>query len=218
MPYGDGSGLELDVSSHLRVERCPHCALAHPAIVQQHAFDTSPAHKPRQGVSILQWNVFVCQACGGLLGAALPKAANGSFATIPGKPPKYQWVIPAPRALSGALPERVAYYLGQAHQTLTSPSASVVMSAAAVDAILKAHGLKDGSLYKRIEDAVGQGIITKAMAKIAHDVRLDANNERHVDENASPPSHEDARRCFDFADALAEMIFVLPNRVTRAKT
>ena len=105
--------------------------------------------------------------------------------------------------------------MGQAQETLTSPSASVLMSAAAVDAMLKEKGLKEGSLYSRIEQAATEGLITKDMAALAHDVRLDANSERHVDERASPPTSEDAQRCFDFAEALAEMIFVLPKRVKR---
>jgi len=114
---------------------------------------------------------------------------------------------------SSALPTRVAHYLKQARQTMASPDASVVMSASAIDAMLKEHELKDGSLYKRIDDAVTQGILTKGMAQWAHRVRIDSNNPRHADEEAAPMSLEDARRAFDFAEALAEILFVLPSRM-----
>jgi hypothetical protein len=53
------------------------------------------------------------------------------------------------------------------------------------------------------------------MARWAHNVRLDANDERHADENAPFPEIEDAQRCLDFAMALAEILFMLPARVTR---
>jgi hypothetical protein len=51
----------------------------------------------------------------------------------------------------------------------------------------------------------------------AHDVRLDANDQRHADLAAIPPTFEDAKRCLEFAKALADILFVLPARVTRGK-
>jgi len=92
----------------------------------------------------------------------------------------------------------------------------VVMSAAAVDALLKEKGYAEGSLHGRIEAAANNAVITKEMAALAHDVRLDANQERHVDPNASLPTLQDAQRCFDFAESLAEMLYVLPARVKRS--
>jgi Domain of unknown function (DUF4145) len=89
------------------------------------------------------------------------------------------------------------------------------MSAAAVDAMLKSKGLKDGSLYKRIDEAAKDHLITDGMAQWAHQVRLDANDQRHADENAPLPTKDDAQRCLDFAVALGEFLFVLPARVTR---
>jgi hypothetical protein len=53
------------------------------------------------------------------------------------------------------------------------------------------------------------------MAKWAHQVRLDANDQRHADEAAPLPTTAEAERCFKFAMALAEVFFVLPSRVTR---
>jgi hypothetical protein len=46
------------------------------------------------------------------------------------------WTIPEVGAISADIPPRAASYLNQSRETLSSPSASVVMSASAVDAML----------------------------------------------------------------------------------
>ena len=53
------------------------------------------------------------------------------------------------------------------------------------------------------------------MAKWAHQIRLDANDQRHADENAGLPTGADAERCIEFAKALGQFMFVLPARITR---
>ena len=53
------------------------------------------------------------------------------------------------------------------------------------------------------------------MGTWAHHIRLDANDQRHADEDASLPSTADAQRAIEFAKALAEFLFVLPARVQR---
>lgn len=216
MPFGDGLELTFRNTTALPLARCPHCAVANPSLLRKVEVETAPARSPMSGVaSSLHWHVFVCQTCGGLVAGALAKE-KGQYLPSP-IAPIYHWLIPSPAAVASSLPPRVAHYLGQARETLTSPSASVVMAASAVDAMLKAQGYKDGSLYARIEAAAQDGLITKAMAAVAHDVRLDANAERHVDDAAPAPTDQDAQRCFDFAEALAELMFVLPARVKRAK-
>jgi len=70
-------------------------------------------------------------------------------------------------------------------------------------------------LYSRIEKAATDHLITAEMATWAHDVRLDANDQRHADEDASLPSQSDAQRAIDFAKALGMFLFVLPARVKR---
>lgn len=92
---------------------------------------------------------------------------------------------------------------------------SIMLAASAVDAMLKAKGLKEGHLYARIDNAAENHLITKDVARWAHQVRLDANEQRHVDEEAPLPTLEDAKRCLDFALALADILFVLPASVTR---
>jgi hypothetical protein len=90
-----------------------------------------------------------------------------------------------------------------------------MLAASSVDSMLKIKGYKEGTLYARIEQATKEHVITADMAKWAHDVRLDANDQRHADDNAPLPTAEDAKRCVDFSQALAQFIFVLPARVQR---
>jgi hypothetical protein len=90
-----------------------------------------------------------------------------------------------------------------------------MLAASAVDAMLKEKSYKEGALYTRIEQAAKDGLITPDMAVWAHEVRLDANDQRHADEEATEPDQNDARRSLDFAMALAQFLFVLPARVKR---
>lgn len=131
---------------------------------------------------------------------------------------QYCEIWPESNGLSDDIPAEPLDYLRQAAETLNSPRASVVTSAGAVDAMLKARGLTDGTLYKRIDEAAATGILTADMAEWAHDVRLDANEQRHADLKAIPPTLEDAKRCLEFAKALSDILFVLPARVTRGKS
>ena len=58
-------------------------------------------------------------------------------------------------------------------------------------------------------------MITSDMAKWAHAVRLDANDQRHADEAASLPTAQDAQRVLAFAATLAQIMFILPSRVSQ---
>lgn len=90
-----------------------------------------------------------------------------------------------------------------------------MLAASSVDSMLKAKGFTSGSLYSQIDEAVKQHLITVEMAKWAHDVRLDANDQRHADDEAPLPDSEQANKCVEFATALAQFLFVLPARVER---
>lgn len=92
-----------------------------------------------------------------------------------------------------------------------------MLAASSIDAMLKEKGYTEGDLYPRIEEAAKKHLITGEMATWTHDVRLDANDQRHADENAALPSEADASKCVEFAKALAEFLFVLPNRVERGR-
>jgi|ERR1700733_764386 len=214
MAIGDGQGLRLMLGASIDMDRCPHCFVANPAIDLQTNFAAEPSRSNLMVVrgSGYHWYVYKCRTCAGLISCAAVKMGSSYFGYMNGETP-FMWIIPAPKSLDKNLPSRVAHYLGQAQESVASPSASIVMSASAIDAMLKEKGLKAGSLFTRINKAAETGIITKDMAHVAHDVRLGANDERHADEDTALTTDEDARRCLEFAEAIAEMIFILPTRV-----
>ena len=83
--------------------------------------------------------------------------------------------------------------------------------------MLKAKDYKTGTLYARIDKARDNGLITHEMALWAHEVRLDANDQRHADETADLPDTAQAKRALEFANALAQFLFVLPAKVARGR-
>lgn len=160
----------------------------------------------------LQWHVYACESCAGLVGAAIqvPVQQGAMVQEAP-----IRWLVPQINSISTDLPPQAARYLTQARETISSPDSSVMTSASAVDAMLKARGYPAGTLYSRIVKAEQDGVLTKDMSQWAHDIRLDANDERHADTAHTGATAEDAQRCLDFADALADLLFVLPARVKR---
>lgn len=190
----------LVTSKVLPLPRCPHCNVASPNLESVHAFNSEAGDRKRA----FKWKVFVCTSCG------KPVVAGCS---IQEDLIQDDLVFPTPRRLHTALPARVHAFLKQAIESLHAPAGSVMLCASAVDAMLKESGLKAGSLHRRIEEAAEKNLITEGMAKWAHAVRLDANDQRHADDNAELPTPEDAQRSIDFAMALGEFLFVLPSRI-----
>tara|TARA_R110002096_G_scaffold10277_2_gene39877 strand:+ start:2526 stop:2828 length:303 start_codon:yes stop_codon:yes gene_type:complete len=92
-----------------------------------------------------------------------------------------------------------------------------MLAGSAVDAMLKEKNLTEGSLYKRIDEAVDSGVITADMAEWAHEVRLGSNRPRHADEESPHTSPEEAKRSVEFATTLGHVLFVLPERIKRAR-
>lgn len=90
-----------------------------------------------------------------------------------------------------------------------------MLSASSVDAMLQIKGYKDGTLFARIQKAIDDHLITPEMGQWAHEVRLDANDQRHADAGSALPSTEDAQRAIDFVQALAQFLFVLPGRIQK---
>jgi hypothetical protein len=82
---------------------------------------------------------------------------------------------------AAAIPDPAWRYLQQAMETLHAPDAAAVMAGSAVDAMLKQLGLTEGSVYRRIKEAVAKHILTEAMGDWAHEVRLGSNRPRHAD-------------------------------------
>ena len=92
-----------------------------------------------------------------------------------------------------------------------------MLTASAVDAMLKGKGYKTGNLHSRIQLAAKDHLITKEMAEWAHEVRLDANDQRHSDEDGPLPSRADAAKSFEFVKALAQFLYVLPALVASGR-
>jgi hypothetical protein len=188
------------LSQNLVIDRCPHCNIATPNLFKIHQVDTNNFDKshPRR------WCIYYCGACGGLVTAWAPELER-----------EVHEIFPKVFSISEDIPERPRAFLKQARESLHTPAGAVMLAASAVDSMLKDRGYIVGDLYSRINKAANDHLITKEMAKWAHEIRLDANNQRHADQTANLPSSSDARRTLDFAIALAEFLFVLPSRVQR---
>jgi hypothetical protein len=187
----------------LVLERCPHCSVAKPNLVLQWTTKTA-SHANRNH---RDWAVYRCQTCGGLVMCAGPDGA-GLLVTE---------MYPSVMSVSSDLPERARAYLQQAVETIHAAAGSVMLAASAIDAMLKAKNLTTGSLYDRIDAAAANHLITAEMAAWAHEVRLDANDQRHADTSAQLPGEDDAKKAIAFASALGEFLFVLPARVVRGR-
>lgn len=186
------------------VAQCPHCGVSNP-VMMQCWISSDPIPRADSGRPS-RWGVYRCTTCGHLV------SAKGSPIDNVANPIVVEYFPPI-WAPSETLPPRVSHYLSQARSTLANPDASVVMSASAIDAMLKDNGLKEGALYARIRQAVTAGILTNRMANWAHRVRLDANNTRHADEEIPHMSRDDAQRAFEFAEALSDFLYVLPSKM-----
>lgn|SRR5690606_31645381 len=186
------------LESNLIIKRCPHCNVDNPNLTQTARFNTNSFNGANQRI----WVTYACQRCGGVT-TAWAYQHN----------PEIQQMFPNAISLDSSIPDRAKAYLDQAIDSLHAPAGSIMLSASSVDAMLKEKGYKDGSLYSRINKAVEDHLITKEMADWAHEVRLDANDQRHADESTSLPTEKDAQITIDFTLALAQFLFVMPSRV-----
>jgi hypothetical protein len=152
------------------------------------------------------WSFFVCGSCGGSV-MAVRMANNNWFHNL--------W--PPVDTVSVDVPERARMFLQQAISSLHTPSGAIMLTASSVDAMLKKKGYTEGSLDARIKTAAEDHLITAEMAEWAHEVRLDANSQRHADEGAPLPDEADAKRSIEFAKALAQFLFVLPAMVASGR-
>ena len=184
----------------LELNRCPHCNVDHPSLPS--IFNTKTnAHS---GDNERYWGIYSCTRCGGLITAASPQETGAIH--------EY---YPSGDEIDDSVPGAAREYLSQAIQTIFAPAGSVMLSASSVNEMLKEKGYTDASLYTRINKAAEEHLITNEMARWAHEIRLDSNDQRHTEVQASLPTEDDARKCVEFATALAQFLFVLPARVQR---
>jgi hypothetical protein len=189
--------------NELPLERCPHCSVAKPRVVNMGSPDST---EDSEGECRRFWCRYRCVSCGGVILTASP-SYQGEIAKM--------W--PVGDVLSDAIPDRARVLLRQAMESIHTPSGARVVAAASVDSMLKAKGYKDGVLNSRIKQAQTDHLITPEMAEWAHEVRLDANEQRHADEDVPLPTKEEAEKTIEFAKALAEFLFVLPAMVNRGR-
>lgn len=187
----------------LALNRCPHCSVDRPTLTMRANFATTA----QIGSLYRHWLVYACNRCGGVVAASTDR--KGGLA---------KEIFPHVAATDESVPQPARDYLEQARDTLHAPAGSVMLAASAVDAMLKEKGYKEGNLFSRIEAATSNHLLTKEMAAWAHEVRLDANDQRHADEDADLPTTADAKKTLEFTLSLAEYLFVLPSRVERGRT
>ena len=169
----------------------------------------SQDYQPARG-ALKRWNIYFCSTCGGAVAAWGKKMSPADAADV------VAFFPPLMEAdLDESIPEKPREFLRQAIGSRNAPAGAIMLAASSVDAMLKAKGLVDGVLNSRINQASEQHLITPDMAAWAHQIRLDANDQRHADVNGGLPTSVEAEQTVEFAKALAQFMFVLPARVTR---
>lgn len=186
--------------TNLELERCPHCNVNQPFLPKIHQHVTMNHAKRNKRA----WAIYECKNCGGVVTACAVEFGQEA-----------QELYPESKTVDGLIPDRARDYLKQAIDCIHSPAGAVMLAASSVDSMLKEKGYEAGSLYNRIEKAAEDHLITEDMSKWAHEVRLDANDQRHADQNADLPTEANATRIIDFVTALAQFLFVLPKMVQR---
>ena len=134
------------IQSQLQLNRCPHCNVDRPLLGK--AWDHQTNNYAQN--HLRYWAIYQCNRCGGCILCA----SNHN-----GGPVSEQY--PSTQAMDNeSIPARARSYLDQAINSLHAPAGAVTLAASAVDAMLKAQGYKDGSLYTRINQAVNDHLIT----------------------------------------------------------
>lgn len=182
----------------LEIERCPRCNIASPLI-------GGPARQASHRRGGPSSNMLICTTCNqSVLVEYIGSRVINTFPSI--------------ETIDEAIPVKARNFLNQAVATMSiAPSGSLMLSASCIDEMLKEKGYKAGKLYSRIKSAADDHIITKEMEMWAHEIRLEANDQRHADEGADPATPENAQRIIAFAKALAEFLFVLPSKIERER-
>ncbi len=198
--------------------RCPLCGVASPNLQFKNKlayYETSPDDD-----QWLAWYIYQCSKCGGPVAAQF----RGPRGVIADGSPHFNHVsstnrfIPKLDSLPSSVPKKAARYLSQAMESAHAPDGAVMLANSAVDAMLQARGLAEGSVYKRLADAVELGLITKEIREWADSIRIESNNPRHADADEPHVSNERAKLMVEFARALAEILFVLPAKALTGKS
>jgi hypothetical protein len=189
------------------LSRCPQCGTAWPTMQRMWG---PVIMMPRKTTGYgRNWAVYQCTTCKDLV---LTESNAGNEQTL-----EIARTFPPTRTVDAALPEKAQKYLQQAMESLHTPDGAAMLTGSAVDAMLKAKNLTEGSVYRRIDEAVATHLLTKEMGEWAHAVRLGSNGPRHADLDAPHVSVEEAKQAVEFATTLGLVLFVLPDRVVRGR-
>jgi Domain of unknown function (DUF4145) len=153
------------------------------------------------------WGIYACSTCGKVV-VAQGDDVNEDVIEI----------YPTPKSVPTEIPDEPRRFLIDAITCLHAPSAAILCATSSIDAMLKEKGYQAGSLNDRIKEALASKLLTEEMGEWAHHIRLEANDQRHADPKASPPTREQAEKAVEFAEALADFLFILQDKVTRGKT
>lgn len=190
------------LDNYLKIQRCPHCSIDNPNLSCEIGDIES---RSDDGLNTRYWRLYLCSRCGGAVIAACENGDNREVVEI----------YPSSICLDENLPKKIKMYLQQAIDSVFAPAGSVMLCASAVDSMLKEKGYNNGTLNARIIQANADGLLTKEMATWAHQIRLDANDQRHSDDNAELPTTADAKQAIEFTKTLSEFLFTIPSKVNR---
>lgn len=184
----------------LQPDRCPWCNVATPWLRE------IPVDKLEGGG--FDWYIHQCSSCEQYVFGRVTGGWDGELEVA---------CPPQKKSISKDIPSSVRRFLSQAVKITSQPDACIMACSSAIDAMLKEKNFVKGKLYKRIAKAVQKNIITEDMMAWADHVRLVSNDSRHADTKSVAPTTREAKQCSEFAMALAEILFVLPSRVSRGR-
>ena len=193
-----------NLPQHLSLTRCPHCQIDNPNL---DALTALIVTNDQSNIVSRAWKLYKCTRCGGVVLAG----GVGGPAVLPSE------IYPRPSQVDASLPAIAKEYLSQAINSVHSPAGAVMLCASSVDAMLKDKGYVEGSLFTRINRAAQDHLITEGMKEWAHEIRLDANDQRHADQAVVLPTTADAQKNIEFAQALGQFLFALPARVAQGR-
>jgi hypothetical protein len=113
------------------------------------------------------------------------------------------------------VPDRPRQILQDANDSKNAPSACAAAAVRAVEAMIADQGYakRSDNLKKRINKAVDDGLLPSIMGAWAHHVRLIGNDTHTDDEPDELPSKKEAADVLEFANTLAQYLYVLPARI-----
>jgi Domain of unknown function (DUF4145) len=200
------------------ITRCSHCGVSNPLITKTTQL---MIHDHREHVNFNEWYFCgVCSKCNHqILFHGWAHRKNDIQIGEPHEVHIFKY-YPESISVDENIPIKARDYLSQALESLHAPDGAVMLSASAIDAMLKDQGYsnKKESLYNRIEMACSDGLLTESMRDWAHEIRLSANDPRHADEDFEGSTKRDAEQTLAFAQALGEYLYVLPARVKKWKS